>query len=130
MMSACDVSTFGGGFQSKKNRVSQKIDVPEMPYNVKGPGEEIIESRTYKIGGHVAIVKLKPGQEVTEKMIKDKDIDVSDTHKISSFWTVLDGKNFEAIGAEIPGRFGNKRIPLRCLWPVELSEDNGEQEDE
>jgi sulfite reductase alpha subunit-like flavoprotein len=134
-MSACDVSTFGGGFKSKKNKTSQQIDVSELggvlTHNVKDNDGKIIESRDYKPGDWVAIVDtLKPGQELTKEFVENNNIDLSRPGPIQAFWTVLDGKQTSVAGAEVKRAFGLRRIPLRKLWPVPApakDEQEGEQ---
>jgi len=133
-MSQCDQSTFGGGFQSKKNRTSDKIDVPEMHYNVKDSDGKILESREYRVGQYVAIVNLKPGQELTMEFIKTREPKLNLVGPIQSFWTVLDDDDSSAVGAEIKRKNCRRRIPLRCLWPVEAPTKEerppGEQEND
>lgn len=137
-MSGCDISSFGGGFKSKKNKTSQPIDVSEiggvLSHNVKDKDGKLVESRDFKVGDWVAIVKdLKPGQELTQAFVENSNVKLEATGPIQSFWTVLDGKDSSAPGAEIKRPFGLRRIPLRMLWPVpapvkDKPEDKGEQE--
>lgn len=137
-MSACDTSTFGGDFKSKKNKTSQPIDVSELggvlSHNVKDAKGKIIESRDFKIDDWVAIVKnLKPGQELTKEFVENNDVNLTVIGPIQAFWTVIDGKGALASGAEIKCRNWLRRVPLRVLWPVptpvKYKGTKGEQKD-
>lgn len=140
-MSGCDISSFGGGFKSKKNKTSQPIDVSELggvlSHNVKDADGKLLESRDFRVGGWVAIVeRLKPGQELTKELVENGNVKLDNIGPIQGFWTVLDNGDSSAAGAEIKRPFGLRRIPLRKLWPVpapekEKAEDTkGEQKDD
>ncbi len=135
-MSGCDISSFGGGFQSKRNKTSQPIDVSELggvlSHNVKDAEGNLVESRDFKVGEWAAIVELKPGQELTKEFVENNDVKLDAAGPIQGFWTVLDGSNASVPGAEIKRPFGLRRIPLRRLWPVpapKKDNEEGEQED-
>lgn len=116
-MDACEIQAMGG-FHSKRNKQSQKIDVKEIDYNVKSKDGAIVESRTFRIGDHARIFRgLEPaGADITEK---DKESAEERSHyPIQGFWTVIDGRDAEAIGAELKTPHGLMRLPLRMLLPM------------
>jgi len=122
-MSGCDVSSFGGGFQSKKNKQSVRIDVRELgnvlSHSVKDKKGKLIASRDFKIGEYARIVRSvwASGKEIDESKIKD--LDELPCGEVLGFWTCLDGKDPGAAGAEIQRDGFRVRLPLRTLLPME-----------
>lgn len=116
----CDVSAFGGQFVSKRNKQSKMLlagkgDV--LVHNITDDKGKVVVSREFVVGGYARIVRGLPfGAEIDEAAI---DIEELSYGRIEGFWTCLDGKQAEAVGAELSLSPQKVRLPLRILLPME-----------
>lgn len=115
----CDMATHQG-FVSKRNKQSQLLmsnDGDELVHAVKDSAGKTVKSRTFTVGQYARIVRgLQPGEEIDEDKVA---LDELSYGKIESFWTCLDGRDAQAIGAQLDLRPQKVRLPLRTLLPME-----------
>ena len=120
-MDACEIQQAGGGFVSKLNKGAKKINVEAtdgvLGHTIYDDDGNVKLRREFKLGEHARVVRgVPPLEEIDEDKIED--IEELPHGEILAFWTVVDGDNAYAHGAEIQRDGFKYRLPIRILLPM------------